>query len=597
MRLPCRPPSRFRRDPKLRSRPSWIHALSVASLLIGATPAHAQSVVVRLDMTGPPEVKSLIENRLMPRGMSISDEFELRRRLAQALAEAREVLESLGFYGAKVEAGLTEAEVGWVVRINAMTGEQTRVCAVDLRFEGAIAKEDHAGQNAARLRALWSLRDGEAFRHVDWEVAKASLEKAASDRVYAGARIKTSQAEIDPATHCARLTVVLDSGPVVRFGPLSISGLDRYDRRIVENLNKADAGNVFDQDALLRFQLALQQSGFFSAVNVTAQPDSVDPSLAPVQVRVEEQRLKALNLGAGFSTNTGYRGQVDYVQNSILDRPLKLSTSLKLETKAQSARADLLWPREAGGWQWSLGSRIERKEVQDVITRSYANFVQRGKSAGDIDRIWTLTYLLEDESVAGMSPTVNRALMLNHAWTIRRLKPILFPDSGYALNVQLGGASRALLSEQDFVRTHVKLVVLHPFNDKTFVTLRGEAGVVAAQSREGIPLDFLFRTGGSASVRGYGYESLGVRQGSAVVGGRYLAVGSVELTRWLTKDWGGAVFVDAGGASDSWQDYKASIGYGAGARLRTPVGPLSLDLAFAEETRTLRLHFNLSIPF
>lgn len=575
----------------------WILILSLMAVLPAALPAFAQSAGTRFEISAPPTVKSLIESRLAPRGVAVTDEFELRRRLAQALVESKEALESLGFYNAKVDAGLTEESNGWVVRVNVTTGEQTKVCALDLRFEGAIASENHPEQNSERLRALWPMTAGADFRHVDWEAAKAALAKAAADRVYAGARIKDSRTEIDVATHCANLTVVLDSGPAVRFGPLTVSGLSRYDRRIVDNLNTADAGNVFDQDALLRFQLALQQPGFFSAVNVTAQPDVLNPALAPVQVRLEEQRLKALSFGAGFSTNTGYRGQVDYVQNSILDKPLKLSTSLKLEEKAQSARGDLIWPREAGGWQWSVGSRIERKDVQDVITRSYANFVQRGRSAGEIDRIWTLTYLSEDLTVAGSDPTVNRTLMLNHAWTLRRLRPTLFPDSGYSLSVQLGGASRALLSEQDFVRTHVKAVTLYPFDSKTFITLRGEAGVVAANSRDGIPLDYLFRTGGSSSVRGYGYESLGVRQGSAVVGGRYLAVGSVELTRWLTKNWGGAVFVDAGGASDNWQDYKASVGYGAGARLRTPVGPLSLDLAFADETRTLRLHFNLSIPF
>ena len=163
---------------------------------------------------------------------------------------------------------------------------------------------------------------------------------------------------------------------------------------------------------------------------------------------------------------------------------------------------------------------------------------------------------------------------------------------------QLGRSiGRALSLNEDLIEA---IALAHDLGHTPF----GHAGqdaldacLVAARSRDGIPLDFLFRTGGSSSVRGYGYESLGVRQGTAVVGGRYLAVGSVELTRWLTPNWGGAVFVDAGSASDSAQDYKASVGYGAGARLRTPVGPLSMDVALAQETRTLRLHFNLSIPF
>ena len=49
-------------------------------------------------------------------------------------------------------------------------------------------------------------------------------------------------------------------------------------------------------------------------------------------------------------------------------------------------------------------------------------------------------------------------------------------------------------------------------------------GLVFARSRSGIPSDFLFRTGGDTSVRGYSYQSLGVPQGDAIVGGRMLVV-------------------------------------------------------------------------
>lgn len=570
-------------------------AILAATLTLRTAPVAAQPL--RIFVSAPLAVETLVRARLAPLGNFAADELELRRRVAQAIAESREVLESLGYYAAKVDAGVEEDNGSWIVRFNVTTGEQTRVCMLDLRFTGPIQTDNHPEQSVGRLKAMWTLPESQPFRHAEWEAAKTLLQRNAAERVFAGARIRESRAEIDPATNCANLTVVLDSGPPVRFGALNVSGLSRYDRLIVENLNAADLGNVFDQGALQRFQLALQQSGYFSSVNVSALPDPTNPAVAPVIVRLEEQRLKALGFGAGYSTNTGYRGQVDYVQNSIFGTAMKLTTALKLEELSQSARADLTWPREANGWQWSVGARVERKDVQDVITRSYSSWGRRNKSSGDIDRQWNLTYITSDQTVAGGNPVIDRALALNHTWTIRRLKPAVFPDSGYALSVQLGGATRAALSEQDFVRTHAKVVKLIPVDGKTFLTLRGEAGLVASRSRSGIPLDFLFRTGGSASVRGYGYESLGVREGTAVLGGRYLAVGSAELTRWISGNWGGAVFVDAGGASDNARDYKASVGYGAGARLRTPVGPLSLDLAFAEQTQTLRLHFNLSIPF
>ena len=127
--------------------------------------------------------------------------------------------------------------------------------------------------------------------------------------------------------------------------------------------------------------------------------------------------------------------------------------------------------------------------------------------------------------------------------------------------------------------------------------LRGELGATLARSREGIPSDFLFRTGGDQSVRGYAYESLGVKRGDAVVGGRYLGVASVEYVQWLAPAWGAAVFYDAGNATDDVRDFKPVHGYGVGARWKSPVGLLKVDLAYGERVRKAQLHFSVGISY
>ena len=126
---------------------------------------------------------------------------------------------------------------------------------------------------------------------------------------------------------------------------------------------------------------------------------------------------------------------------------------------------------------------------------------------------------------------------------------------------------------------------------------RGELGATFAPSSEGIPQDFLFRTGGSSSVRGYAYQSLGVEEGSATLGGRYLVTLSGEYTHWLNPTWGAAVFVDAGNAVDEVQAMSLALGYGVGARWRSPAGPLGIDLAYGQREGKLRLDFSLAIPF
>jgi translocation and assembly module TamA len=98
-------------------------------------------------------------------------------------------------------------------------------------------------------------------------------------------------------------------------------------------------------------------------------------------------------------------------------------------------------------------------------------------------------------------------------------------------------------------------------------------------------------------VRGYAFDSLGVQEGSAVVGGRYYAVGSVEAIHWINRTWGLAAFVDAGNATDQVADLDPAFGYGVGARFRTPIGPFRLDIAYGERDRQVRVHFSVGLTF
>ena len=92
-------------------------------------------------------------------------------------------------------------------------------------------------------------------------------------------------------------------------------------------------------------------------------------------------------------------------------------------------------------------------------------------------------------------------------------------------------------------------------------------------------------------------ESLGVHQGGAIVGGRRFMVASSEYTRWVGDNWGIAAFVDAGNAWDDSALAKAVLGYGVGARVRTPIGPIRADLAYGQQTHEVRLHFSVGFSF
>jgi len=127
-----------------------------------------------------------------------------------------------------------------------------------------------------------------------------------------------------------------------------------------------------------------------------------------------------------------------------------------------------------------------------------------------------------------------------------------------------------------------------------------EAGEVFVKSRISVPDTILFRAGGDGSVRGYGYRTLGPTRNGAVVGGKVLLAGSVELEHPLTARLPallGAVFVDAGDAADRWRDIRPVLGYGVGLHYRSPIGPLRLDVAYGQAVKNVRVHLSIGVVF
>jgi len=67
--------------------------------------------------------------------------------------------------------------------------------------------------------------------------------------------------------------------------------------------------------------------------------------------------------------------------------------------------------------------------------------------------------------------------------------------------------------------------------------------------------------------------------------------------RYFTPVWGIAAFVDAGNADDDLRSFRALYGYGAGLRIKSPIGPVRVDVAYGQETRQVRLHMSVGVSF
>ncbi len=569
--------------------------------MMAAACAHAETFNYEVTLDVPDAYRSLLESNLNINqwhnnpAMNLA---QLERLYEAAPADIRNLLSTEGYFSPRITPSLQQTASGWTAQFVIDPGEPVRVAKLDVQLQGDIAQlPTQYDKLLTRIRKQWALKPGGVFRQAAWEAAKRNALKSMLAQQFPSARVAQSEALVNPESGQVDLTVVLNSGPAFSFGKTTISGLQRYPASVVERLNPIVPGMPYSQAKLLELQSALQDRPYFKSVSVTAETDPSNPDNVPVQVTVIEQASQKIALGLGVSSDNGVRGQFEYEHLNVLNRAWRFNTHLKVETNQDSLITELTLPRNALGYIDSVNAFRERTDIEGETTLRYGTGVKRTRLKGRVETTLALQFQTERQSVAGSLGDNRQALSLNYIWTYRNLNNPLFPTRGYIFSAQLGGATRALLSDQDFIRGYLRGVYYYPVGPRDGLIVRSEFGSVLATSREGIPSNFLFRTGGDQSVRGYSYLSLGVKQGDAIVGGRYLAVASAEYDHWLTRSWGVATFYDIGDAADTLPNLKLVSGYGIGARWRSPVGALNLDLAYGQATQSVRLHFSAGVSF
>jgi translocation and assembly module TamA len=571
---------------------------------------------VKID--APRKLRDLLESNLdlmRWRGNPRVDLEQLQRLVRNAPEEAKTLVATEGYYTPRISSGLDTSGATPVARVIVDPGEPVTVGDVDLELRGFVPfSKDEAPFDAAALRNRWTLPVGSQFRTADWESAKRGMVRQIAQSRFPRAQLIDSVATVDPDAHRAQLKVVIDSGPDVHFGALRIEGLQRYSPSIIQNLNQIHPGDQYNEAALQTLQGRLQDTGYFSTVEVSLDMSSTlrdqvselnqggpkveapsGPVTMPILVRVTENKRKNVSVGVGFSTNTGARAQANYDDLNVFGKRMK--SNVLYEQLHQQARADFFWPTTSNGYSNSVGAGYDREDVRGQITRTTSIHATRAWGSPTLEKSLRLEALTEQITIDDLPSTRTKALPLTFSITKRKLDSLIVPTDGYIANLQLGAAPLPILTDEPFVRAYVRGVVFKPLGPSGTLILRGEFGAVGSKDKDKVPSTFLFRAGGDQSVRGYGYQQLGIPVGSAITGGRYLVTASTEYDYWFKPPWGAAVFVDAGNAADNFRDLKPKVGYGVGARWRSPVGPIAVDLAYGKAVHKVRLHFSLGFTF
>jgi translocation and assembly module TamA len=508
-----------------------------------------------------------------------------------AQEEIQLALEAYGFYDASVDAALEFSGDCWQARFVVSPGERVLLRDVQVELRGD-ARTDAAFD---ALLAQSEIVSAQPLLHGDYDALKQALRALAIERGYRDAQFTQSTIDVYPSELSADVSVVFDSGQRYRFGEIEIDD-GMLDRDLLFSYIDPARGQYYDSRALTDARLELINSGYFDGVFIEpGVPDAAAMEI-PVRIRLTPAARAQVSYGFGLSTDTGPRFRFGRSIRRLNSAGHQLNVNGLFSPVVIEASANYRLPYGDPRSEWiSFDVGGIREDTDTSTSRSLQLGARRVVTQS---RIWTRTDLLsmivEDFDIGSQS---GRSRLLTPGVEFIRLDAddAIRPNRGSRLSFELRGASDALGSDTSFAQMTAAGKWIWPLLQSSRLLIRTEVGRVWFDEFTDLPPSVRYFAGGDHSVRGYDFETLGaLNELGEVIGGSRLFTASVEFEKQIRPAWSIAFFTDVGNAFlDSNADLSSSAGLGA--RWRSPLGPVRIDLAKPHDgpDRDVRLHITL----
>ena len=533
-----------------------------------------------------------------------SDESR-RNFVVSARDKVESALQALGYYQPEIEIDLQRTEPKWRLSIVVNAGEPVRVRDINIQILGAAANDD----NFTRLTSDTGFSSGDVLHHGRFESFRENVLSLGQRRGYLRGEIVASRIEVQVEAGTADVMLWYDSGPRLRFGEIIVDNT-LIDSDLFDSMLTFQSGDYFDQVRLQQLQSRLQRTHYFSSVIVLPQRKRSLGDRVPVVVNLQRAKRHSFDVGVGYSTDTEERMSLTWRTPRINRHGHSQQTRLEYSPINPSGRFTYSIPvSDPLTDVVQLWARVEENEFGDIDSRQNELGIKRETKNRNWIYGYSLRELNESWDIAGYSASNDYLLFGGSVSRRTHRGSIVDPEWGFSQLYTVEAAADQLGSDLDLLRFTAALrYVVTPVPRNRVVT-RLDLGQIkiAKGDRRDLAPSLAFFAGGSQSIRGYAYQSLGDEltvvepngeTKTFVVGGDRLAIGSLEYQYYFTDTWRGALFVDAGDAFNGG-DFDAKVGAGFGVHYVTPVGPVRVELAnsVSEDDPSWRLLFAIGAEF
>ena len=518
-----------------------------------------------------------------------ASEEALRRRADRDLRGLADAAHSLGYWDAEFSYEVDTAADPAKVTVTDKPGPLYHVASV--KVLGPEGQPLTIPQDEKKL----PLKPGDPARTAPVVAAETALLAALGDSGHPFAKVENRRVEIDNGTQTMDVTYTLDPGPVMRFGPLAIEGLERLDPAYVEGRLRWQTNQIYDASKVEETRRALIETGLFSTVQITPTANPGNPEDVRMTIAATERLHRTIGVGLAYNTSQGAAARAFWENRNLFGNAEYLRLSAEVGQQIDAFRANFRRPDFLAIDQDFLATA----EIANDTPVAYhsrralatAGFERRfgrlltGGVAFEVEKA-NVTQLANVSSITAAQRTQHYELVGIPAYVkLDTTDNLLNPATGYRAQLALTPAHTFSGSNLTFVSSLISGSTYWGLGSDERVIL---AGKLALASLDGAPLfqlpaDQRIYAGGGGSIRPYGYQLAGpLDAGNKPIGGKSSFVLNLEARIKVTENIGIVPFVDAGSYYESpVPQLGRTLLYGVGLGLRyyTAFGPLRLDLA------------------
>ena len=514
-----------------------------------------------------------------------ASEEALRRRADRDLERLADAAHSLGYWDADFSYDVDTSAETAKVTVTVKPGPLYHLASVTVL--GPDGQPLTIPQDATKL----PLKPGDPARTAPIVATETALVAAFGDSGHPFAKVDNRKVEIDRGTQTMDVTYTVNPGPVMRFGPVEIAGLERLNPAYVEGRERWQAGEIYDASKVEETRRALIETGLFSTMQITPTADPEHPGEVRMTIDATERLHRTIGAGLAYNTSQGFGARAFWENRNLFGNAEYLRFSADVGQQLDAFRANFRRPDFLAIDQDFLATA----EIANDVPVAY-NSRRALATAGierRVDRWLTggLSLLVEKANVtqlanvAGQGTQRYELVGLPAYVKLDQTDNLLNPTNGYRAQLNVTPARTFSGSHLTFATNLLSGSTYWPLGPEQRTILAGKLGLGSLDGAQlsQLPADQRIYAGGGGSIRPYGWQLAGpLASNNKPIGGKSSLVLNLEARIRITETIGIVPFVDAGSYYESpVPQLGRTLLYGVGLGLRyyTAFGPLRLDLA------------------